>query len=255
LGNLKARSSEKTNINEINQLTEAINNLGDSLQQQETLRKRLTADMAHELRTPLATLQSHMEAMLDGIWELDSQRLKVCYDEIMRVNRMVKDLEKLAKYESEKLNLDKTKFDLVDLVQQIVLNFEPEFVNKGVRNIFSGENEMVEADRDKISQVIINLIENSLKFTPAGGWVEISIDGDNESVEVSIKDSGIGIPEEDLPYIFERFYRADRSRHRISGGSGIGLAIVRAIIEAHHGTVEVKSEVGKGTEFVVVLPK
>lgn len=254
-GNLEARSHEKTGVREINQLTIAVNELAATLQQQESLRKRLTADVAHELRTPLATLQSHIEAMLDGIWKPDQERLKVCHDEIMRVNRMVKDLEKLAKYESENLNLDKTRFNLGEVIRQIVMNFEPEFYHKKVALGFTGADIIIEADRDKISQVIINLLANSLKFTPAGGQVDVSLNENNGFVEIVVSDTGIGIPAEDLPYIFERFYRADKSRNRLTGGSGIGLAIAKAIVEAHKGAIKVQSEVGKGTEFSVSLPK
>ncbi len=254
-GNLDARRVEKTKIKEINQLTEAINHLAESLKQQETLRKRLTADVAHELRTPLTTLQSHMEAMLDGIWDMDQARLKVCYSEIMRVNRMVKDLEKLAKYESEDLNLETTNFNLKELIQQIIISFESEFYQKKVTIYFSGTDTQIKADQDKISQVIVNLLSNSLKYTPANGRVEIGLSENKDEIEMIVSDTGSGIPAEDLPYIFERFYRVDKSRNRISGGSGIGLAIVRSIIEAHHGTIQVESELGIGTRFIIKLPK
>lgn len=254
-GNLDARSYEKTNIKEINQLTEAINNLAQSLQQQESLRKRLTADVAHELRTPLATLQSHMEAMLDGVWELDQERLKVCFDEVMRVNRMVMEIEKLSKFEGENLQLDKAEINLGELIRQIILNFETEFHYKKVGLKFSGEDFIIKADRDKISQVLVNLLANSLKFTPAGGQVEIGLQGNDDMVEITVKDTGIGIAAADLPYIFERFYRADKSRNRMTGGSGIGLAIVKAIVEGHEGAVQVESELGQGTRVSVQMPR
>jgi len=254
-GNLNSRSHEKTKIKEIDQLTTTINNLAKTLQQQETLRKRLTADVAHELRTPLTTVQSHLEAMIDGIWKPDIARLKTCHDEITRIGRLVKDLEQLAKYEYENLHLQKTEFDLPALIAQTVLNFEPEFRHLGVMIQFLGENEgMIKADRDKMSQVLINLLSNSLKFTPAGGTVAIRLNHQPNLTVIRVKDTGIGISGEDLPNIFERFYRADQSRNRLSGGSGIGLAITKAIIEAHQGTISVQSELGKGTEFFVSLP-
>ena len=127
------RLSVKSNTTEISQLTTTINDLADTLEKQETLRKRLTADVAHELRTPLATLQSHMEAMIDGIWKPDSERLKSCHEEILRINRMVGDLEKLAKYESENLILNKTNFDISELASRIIKNFESDFINKDIR--------------------------------------------------------------------------------------------------------------------------
>ena len=249
------RINGKSNTREINQLTSAINDLADILQKQERLRKQLTADVAHELRTPIATLQSHMEAMIDGIWKPDTERLKSCHDEILRIGRMVQDMEKLAKYENENLILNKSKFQLYELVQHIVKNFETEFVNKGVEICFDGTQVEINADRDKISQVVVNLISNALKYTTQGGKVYISVKDIGNEVEFGIKDTGIGISEEDLPFIFERFYRADKSRNRLSGGSGIGLAIVKAIVEAHEGTIEVRSKVEAGTEFVVSISK
>jgi signal transduction histidine kinase len=256
-GDLEARSRQSSNIKEIKQLVMAINDLGQTLQQQETLRKRLTADMAHELRTPLTTLQSHIEAMLDGIWQAGPERLKVCHQEIMRVNRLVRDLEQLAKYESDTLSLNKTTVDMGELLKPIAINFEPEFVKKGVDLILhlAGPGEPVCLDRDKISQVILNLLSNALKFTPAGGAVQMITAETPETVIIKIKDNGPGIAPEDLLYIFERFYRADQSRTRSTGGSGVGLTIAKAIVEAHKGTIAVQSEVGKGTEFTVSLPK
>lgn len=249
------RVSDKSNTKEIGQLTTTINDLAETLERQETLRKRLTADVAHELRTPLATLQSHLEAMIDGIWKPDAERLKSCHEEIMRINRMVGDLEKLARYESENLILNKTDFDISALIQHILNNFETDFAGKRIEISFNEVEERINADKDKISQVMINLISNALKYTPHGGSVEINVKGSDTKTEIRVKDTGMGIPPEDLPHIFERFYRADKSRNRMTGGSGIGLAIVKAIIEAHKGSVTVQSELGKGTEFTVILPK
>lgn len=254
-GYFEDRITEQSSTKEIAQLTETINNLAETLENQELLRKRLTADVAHELRTPLATLQSHMEAMIDGIWEPSTERLKSCHEEIMRINRMVGDLEKLARYESENLILTKTSFDISELIRHIIRNFENEFLNKDIDIEFIGEEEIVEADRDKISQVIINLISNAVKYTPQGGKVEVLVKGSHDVTEITVKDTGKGIPPEDLSRIFERFYRADKSRNRMTGGAGIGLTIAKAIIEAHKGKIQVKSEVNEGTEFIVSLPK
>lgn len=249
------RAHEESSTKEISQLNEAINNLAMTLENQEALRKRLTADVAHELRTPLATLQSHMEAMIDGIWKPDTDRLKSCHEEIMRINRMVGDLEKLAKYESENMLLNREKFDISELIGHIVKNFEPEFLNKGVTIQFAGDKEWIFADRDKMSQVMVNLISNALKYTPSGGAVEVSLQREAGVTEIHVKDTGDGIPPEDLPHIFERFYRADKSRNRLTGGAGIGLTIARSIVEAHKGHIKVKSELNQGTEFTVCLPE
>lgn len=254
-GYFGGRINEPSSTKEIAHLTEAINNLAETLENQEALRKRLTADVAHELRTPLATLQSHMEAMIDGIWEPDTERLKSCHEEIMRINRMIGDIEKLAKYESENLVLTKTSFDLSELARHIIRNFENDFAGKDVEIKFEGEREIIEADKDKISQVIVNLLSNALKYTPEGGMVQVSVRGAADAAGITVKDTGTGIPPEDLPYIFERFYRADKSRNRLTGGAGIGLTIAKAIVDAHKGSISVRSKVGEGTEFIVILPR
>lgn len=253
-GNYSDRVDVKSNIKEINQLTETINTLAASLEKQENLRKRLTGDVAHELRTPIATLQSHMEAMIDGIWEADEERLKSCHEEIVRIGKLVGDLEKLTRLENERLVLDKTTFDISELIKGIALNFESQFKAKGVNLSFEEKRTEITGDRDKISQVIINLLSNSLKYTPEGGSVEVCVSREEDYVVIRFKDNGIGISSEDLPFIFERFYRADKSRSRMTGGSGIGLSIVKTIVEAHGGTIEARSKINEGSEFIVKLP-
>lgn len=249
------RISEQSSTKETAQLIDTINNLAETLEKQEVLRKRLTADVAHELRTPLATLQSHMEAMIDGIWKPDTERLKSCHEEIMRISRMVGDLEKLARYESENLIITKTHFNISELIQHIIQNFERDFLNKGIELKFYGSQEIVFADKDKISQAIVNLLSNALKYTQQGGVVEVSVKGNENITEISIKDNGSGILPEDLPHIFERFYRADKSRNRLTGGAGIGLTITKSIVEAHKGKIQVQSKINEGTEFIISLPK
>lgn len=249
------RVAEKSSTKEINQLTTTINDLAENMQKQETLRKRLTGDVAHELRTPLATLQSHMEAMIDGIWLADRQRLTSCHEEIVRISKMVGDLEKLVKYESENLTLNQEIFDITELAKRQVQNFESEYLGKRLNLRFSGPQCEVYADKDKISQVLVNLLSNALKYTPEGGAVKMDIRDTNDFTEISVEDNGPGIPPEDLPYIFERFYRADKSRNRMTGGSGIGLTICKAIITAHGGLIDVRSSPGNGTKFTFTIPK
>lgn len=249
------RIAEKSNTMEIGQLTSTFNNLAETLEKQEALRKRMSADVAHELRTPVATLQSHLEAMMDGIWEPDAQRLKSCHEEVLRIGRMVGDLEKLARYEGENLILNKESLDVSELVETILRNFESDFKHKGIELKFFGGEQVIYADRDKISQIAVNLLSNALKYTLEGGKVEVHITGTDQTVEIIVEDNGQGISGEDLPHIFERFYRADKSRNRLTGGSGIGLTITRALVEAHGGKISVKSEMNIGTEFAVSLPK
>jgi len=254
-GNFKQRISEKSNTREMVQLTDTINHLADSLEHQQVLRKRMAADVAHELRTPLANLQSSMEAMIDGIWEPNGERLESCHEEIIRINRLVGDLEKLERFEAENATLSISEFDISELIQHILSNFETEFQKNRIQFQFSGKSEIINADRDKISQVVVNLISNALKYTLAGGHIEIEVTGTENAIELVVKDSGKGIPPEDIPYIFERFYRADQSRNRLTGGSGLGLTITKAIVESHKGKISVSSEIDKGTTFTVYLPK
>ncbi len=254
-GYFSGRINEDSSTEEIIQLTTAVNDMAESLESQETLRKRMSADVAHELRTPIATLQSHMEAMIDGIWTADTERLKSCHEEIVRIGKLVGNLETLARFESENLVLHKTAFNISELIQCIITNFEPEFLKKGIELEFSGDEVQINADRDKISQVIINLVSNSLKYTNPGGKVSVEVQEYENECVIEVRDSGVGIPPEDIKYIFERFYRADKSRNRLTGGSGIGLAIVKSIVEAHKGHVKVRSELNKGSEFTVILPK
>ncbi len=249
------RIPNRSNTKEISQLTTTINNLAETMGKQEDLRKRLTGDLAHELRTPLATLQSHMEAMIDGIWEPDTERLISCHDEIVRISKMVGNMEELARYESENLILNKVSFDVTELIKRLLQNFEKAFLNKDIALRVIGDEQELYGDKDKISQVLINLLSNAQKYTPDGGKVDISVKGAEDIIQIVIKDNGPGIPEEDLPYIFERFYRADKSRNRLTGGSGIGLTIAKAIITAHKGTIEVHSVSGLGAEFIVSLPR
>lgn len=249
------RIKEKSNTREINQLTVTINDLAENMEKQEILRKRLTGDVAHELRTPLATLQSHLEAMMDGIWPADSERLKSCHEEIVRISKMVGDLEKLARYESENFVLNMDTFDITELAKRQIHNFESEFLSKGLELKLTGADCRVYADKDKISQVLVNLLSNALKYTPEGGMVVINIQYNDVNTEISVTDNGPGIPGEDLPYIFERFYRADKSRNKLTGGSGIGLTICKSIVLAHGGSINVQSNIGKGTKFTFTIPK
>lgn len=254
-GNYTERAEQKTNTKEIIELTDSINSLAEKLQKQEALRKRLTGDVAHELRTPLATLQSHVEAMIDGVWEPDQERLKSFHEEIMRLSAMVGDLEKLSIYDGENLEISREKFDLAILAKAVLKNFEAEFKNKGIQSSIMGGEEIVFADRDKISQALINLIANALKYTPAGGSVAVEVSGNETGSFVTVEDNGPGISQEDLPYIFERFYRTDRSRNSKTGGRGIGLTIAKAIAEAHGGWIDARSEINKGSAFTLTLPK
>jgi two-component system, OmpR family, sensor histidine kinase BaeS len=259
-GHREVRIDGRTRVRELDGIAGAVNDLSRALGEQEALRKRLTADMAHELRTPLATLQSHLEALVDGVWQPDQGRLEALHEEILRVNRLVADMENLARYEGDALSLARCDTDLPALVQRIARNHEPQYAAKGVALRFSssvsgGGEAPLSVDPDKLSQAVINLLSNALEFTPAGGAVDVCAHAGAAGVEIRVADTGVGIGPEDLPRIFERLYRADTSRSRTTGGTGIGLSIARAVVEAHRGSIGATSEPGKGSVFTITLPR
>lgn len=254
-GKYGSRINSDSGTREVDQLIDSINHLAESLEKQESLRRQLTADVAHELRTPLATVQSHLEAILEGVWEPTKERLESCYDEMSRLGSLVSDLERLAKVESDNLKLNKTEVSLRELTDRVMGGFEKELKDKHLAAEITGSCSPVQADRDRISQVLINLISNAVKYTSYGGKINITLSDGPDTVVFHIQDNGPGIPEEELPYIFERFYRADKSRNRNTGGSGIGLAIVKSIVLAHGGTIDVESRMNEGSIFIMTLPK
>lgn len=246
---------EKSKTREIRQLVDTVNDLGETLKKQQAVSKQASLDIAHELRTPLTTIQGNLEAVMDGIMKLDKERVAVLYEEVLRLNRLVNDLGKLAQFESENLVLNKETFDVSALIQRIIHNVQNDFDLENKRIVFAGKEEEVYADKDKISQVMFNLISNALKFTQKGGCVEIEVHGFSNRTLIVVKDNGIGIAEDDLPHIFDRFYRADKSRNSRTGGAGVGLTIVQSIVTAHNGVIIPKSIMNNGTEFTINLPK
>jgi heavy metal sensor kinase len=254
-GDYAVRLEEGSNIRELDELTLSVNHLARSIGAQEALRKQLTADVAHELRTPLTTIGTHIEAMIEGLWQPTRERLSSCYEEIERIGRLVFDMEKLAKVESDKLKLDRTPLSLRDLAEKTLRNFETETNARGLRVSVEGNCSEIFADRDRISQVLVNLVSNAVKYTPPGGTIRLALSETDETVRLDVEDNGVGISAEDLPFVFERFYRADKSRSRTTGGSGIGLAVVRSIVATHGGAVAVESAPNQGSRFRVELPR
>ena len=254
-GNYRIRYEGTIKTRELNELILAINHMAESLENQENLRKRLTTDVAHELRTPLTAVASHLEAMIDGLWEATPQRLQSCNEEISRLSGLVADLEKLAKVENENQRLNKVEVDLLELAKTVAGNLEMESLKKNITISVNGTSSLVFGDRDRLNQVITNLLSNAIKYTLTSGEILLEIKDTKNDGIVIIQDSGIGIHEKDLPHIFERFYRTDQSRNRSTGGAGIGLTIVKSIVTAHRGSVKVESEYGKGSRFTVQIPK
>lgn len=254
-GNYAIRYESEARTQELEELIDAVNHMAESLERQESIRRRLTSDVAHELRTPIANVSSHLEAIIEGVWEPDTERLQNCYDELGRISDIICDLEKLRQVEDENMILDKEPVDLLELSKGVRTAFEPELDRKQLNCAVDGEAAVVSGDQKRLYQVIYNLMSNAVKYSTEGGHIQIQVSDGPQAAQLTVADQGIGIPKEDLPLIFERFYRTDRSRNRKTGGAGIGLTIVKAIVQAHGGKIEVESEESQGSRFIVTLPK
>ncbi|MCY9666398.1 ATP-binding protein [Paenibacillus alginolyticus] len=254
-GELGVRTTVKGN-DEIADLGGSLNHLAEQLMHQEQLRKTMTADVAHELRTPIATLKSHMEAMIDGVWMPTPERLESCYEEIERLRFLVGDLEQLTEMESPHFKLKLHKENVSAIVNRNIEACRASFDQKGVNLLFEGlTNVEATLDRQRLGQIVVNLLTNALKFTPQGGKVFVEVKEEEHAVVIIVSDTGIGMNEDDLRFVFERFYRVEKSRDRKSGGSGIGLTIVKKLVEAHGGTIRMESRVGEGTSVEIQFPK
>lgn len=248
----------ESSIVEIDNLVNSINDLSKELYNMEKLRKRLTSDISHELRTPLTSIQTHLEAMIDGIWEPTEERLISVNEEVIRISHLVDELKNLAKYDSDKNKLNISEVDLEQLIKNIIYNNESFALEKNIKIEYNLEKIKAHIDKEKISQVIVNLISNAIRYTNCNcerlGKIIIRLYKEENLIKISVKDNGIGIPKKSLDYIFERFYRVDKSRCRNTGGTGVGLTICKSIIDLHNGNIEVKSEVNKGSKFIVSIP-
>jgi len=256
MGNLKVRSNIKSNTKEIEELACSINYLAETLQNQEELRKRLTSDMAHEIRTPLTTLKTHVEALIDGIWEPSKERFQVFYEELDRLSKLVNNLRNISKLEQAGITLNKSKFNLSSEIANIVDTFKPIFMRKNCMITAEvAENIIVYMDKDNLKQILHNLLSNANNYLEINGRVKVSLFEKKDHIIIEVEDNGIGISEKDLPYIFERFYRSDISRDKNTGGSGLGLTITKSLVEANGGKIRVKGKIGEGTVFSISFPK
>ncbi len=241
---------------EVGELGRAFNAMSDALASNEELRRNLMADIAHELRTPLSVIQGNLEAILDGVYEPTPENIAVIHQESMLLASLVSDLRELALVEAGQLKLDLASVSLAVLAKLVKEAFQPRARDKGVRIVldFAPALPQVLADAQRVRQVLSNLVSNALRHTASGGEIRMTGGARGGGVILRVEDTGTGIPPDDLPHIFDRFYRGDRSRSRSGGGSGLGLAIAKQLVEAHGGGIEVESEVGRGTAFVVTLP-
>jgi signal transduction histidine kinase len=262
-GDFIIRIDDKYKTRELRDLSRSINELAAELEEGERRQKQLTADIAHELRTPLTCLQGDMEAMIDGVYAPDRKHLESCREEVLRLISLVKDLNTLTTLEWEKIELNKTNFDLAELLRNTAGQFTAAAAEKGIEIKLILRESFINADCGRLKQVFMNILSNAVKYT-GGGSITIAVspaqaagpadDPPSGRWEVSVADTGAGIPESDIPHIFERFYRGDKSRSRSTGGAGIGLAVAAAIVRAHGGTIGAESGgPSAGTLFRVIL--
>jgi two-component system, OmpR family, sensor kinase len=241
---------------EIDDVAHAFNNMAESLQQAEVNRRNLTADIAHELRTPLSVIQGNLRAMLDDVYPLERSEIANVYDETRLLSRLVEDLRELALAEARQIELKPQAIDVSRLLQatadQFAIAADARGVSLAVQPL--GLLPAVFADGDRAGQVLRNLINNALRHTPEGGRVTLMAELNPGHVRLSVRDTGEGITPDDLPLVFDRFYRSDKSRARASGGTGLGLAIAKTLIEAMSGQIGVESRVGQGSTFWFTLP-
>ncbi|WP_287156198.1 ATP-binding protein [Chloroflexus sp.] len=251
---------ERTSIHaddEISQLAHSVNQLAEALDQTERRRLALLADVTHELRTPLATIGGYMEGLLDGVVSANPATFNLILRETRRLQRLIEDLELLSRVEAGQLPVVARAIDLRPVLEAQLAQFEPLFSSNQVTLQLDAPAQLpqVWADPDRVAQVLVNILANAYRYTPAGGTVTVQVTTDDHEVRVAVIDTGIGIAAEHLPHVFERFYRVDKSRARNSGGSGIGLAIARHLIYAQGGEIWAESDgIGKGARFIFTLP-
>ncbi|MDA8068074.1 MAG: ATP-binding protein [Actinomycetota bacterium] len=242
---------------ELAQLAQSFNEMATSLEQAEHVRRQLLADVAHELRNPLATIESYVEALSEGVLPADDENWGALSGETARLSRLVNDLQEVSRAEAHQLELNRAPIDIATVIQDAVRAASPAFSIKGVaiEQELPPGTPIVDIDRERLAEALANLLANALRHTPVGGEVRLSGGKAAQFGEIAVSDSGEGIAPEHLDRVFERFFRADPARSRASGGTGIGLAIVRAIVEAHEGTVLAMSDgIGHGATFTIRLP-
>ncbi|MDR1655761.1 MAG: HAMP domain-containing histidine kinase [Treponema sp.] len=250
-GKHTVRIHENHKTRELAELSRSINELAGELDESERRQKQLTSDIAHELRTPLTCLQGNIEAMIDGVWKADGERLASCHEEVIRLGKLVEDLNILTSLEWNDIVLDRTDFDLAALLNAAAGQFTQAAAEKDIAvNLHLAESP-INADYNRLKQVFINILSNAVKYTD-GGSITVSVKKGEKNWDVSIADTGIGMAENETPHVFERFYRSDKSRSRSTGGAGIGLTIASAIVRAHGGSIGLESSEA-GSTFTVRL--
>jgi two-component system OmpR family sensor kinase/two-component system sensor histidine kinase BaeS len=252
-GDLSVRVPEN-NSDMFSELFSRFNKMVGELERSDQQRRNLTSDIAHELRTPLHIIQGNLEGVIDGVYEPTAEHINNTLDETKLLARLVNDLQTLSLAETGQLPLHPTRFLLADLIHDLTTSFSSQASSLGIElgTDITDPTQELSADYDRLNQVLSNLISNALRHTPEGGSISLITKPIENGVRIEVKDTGAGIPAEDLPFIFDRFWRGDRSRTGRTN-SGLGLAIAKQLVQAHNGTIEVESEVGKGTKFIIEL--
>ncbi|MBJ8008901.1 MULTISPECIES: envelope stress sensor histidine kinase HitS [Bacillus cereus group] len=253
---VKIRNEEKYD-GEIGVLVKSINDMTDELNAMEKLRQEFVSNVSHEIQSPLTSIKGFARALQDNNLSEEKRKhyLTIIETETTRLSKLSQNLLKLTLLESEEYVSERVTYRLDQQLKQVVLNSEPLWAEKEIELDLDLEKVKMTADQESMSQVWINLIHNSIKFTPSGGTITIQLKEHKKLVEVRIHDNGIGISEEQKQHVFERFYKADSSRNRAYGGSGLGLAIVKKVLDLHQGEIKAESVEGNGTEFIVCIPK
>lgn len=256
-GDLSARSNVRGS-DDLGQLGTTFDAMADSVQRDRELERRLTSDVAHELRTPLMSILATVEAMQDEVLPCDQEHLALVASETKRLSRLVDSMLRLSRLENGSVRLKIEPVDAVEFVGNIARSHMALLEDAGLTMTFANRTGVdsldVELDRDTITQAVTNIISNAMRYTPAPGEVEVALDKADGEVLISVRDTGIGIAKEDIRNVFGRFWRAEESRNRVAGGLGVGLAVTKEIVDRHHGHIDVESEQGVGTTFTLHIP-
>lgn len=250
-------SGSLENADELAQLAISFNQMAEKLSQTKNMRRQLIGDVSHELRTPLTAIQGSMEGLIDGVLPPTPETFQNIYQEADRLQRLVADLQELSRIEGGAISLKLESYDITALIHAVTQRLQPQFDEKTITLVLEIPSKLplVLVDEDRISQVLINLLGNALQYTPEKGRVTLAARQIGKDLQISIQDTGVGIPAEHLPHLFTRFYRVDKSRSRAGGGSGIGLTIAKHLIEAHGGRIWAESAgTGQGSTFMFTLP-
>jgi signal transduction histidine kinase len=242
---------------ELGLLSKTFNTMSDRMEKTAKQRRNLMADVSHELRTPLFNIQGHLEAIKDGVFEPDSDTIGIIHQQAEHLTSLVEDVQTLALAESQQLQLNIQPHSITDVLEHRVNEFRSQTESKGISLTVSIEPDIpaIPIDRTRISQVVDNLLQNAISHTPSDGDITIKArKTGNERITISITDTGSGIAGENLPYVFDRFYRTDQARAIDTGGSGLGLAIAKELVEAHGGIIYAENNTDGGSRFVFELP-